>query len=151
MCTCHCCLVTIFGSSTEISFKAREGERWLGDAAAVGSREHQCMLLANCSLTAPKRRLAGWRSQLPSNCNYYIQETTTKKTKKTTLCLKMDGKIKKNIVKWVTKVCCSGHAWVKASPQDLYPHQICVYIDLCCIAVEWKAFVSTYCAHSRQR
>lgn len=91
MCICRCCLVTIFGSSTEISFKAREGERWLGDAAAVGSREHQCMLLANCSLTAPKRRLAGWRSQLPSNCNYYIQETTTRKNN----LMSEDGKIKK--------------------------------------------------------
>lgn len=61
-----------FGSGTEVSF--REGERWIGDATAVGNHEHQCMLLANRSPTAPKHRLAGWRSQLPSNYISYIQK-----------------------------------------------------------------------------
>lgn len=58
------------GSSAEISF--REGERWAGDTRAAGSHERQCVLLANCSPTAPKHRLAGWRSHLPSN---YISDT----------------------------------------------------------------------------
>lgn len=59
------------GSSAEISF--REGERWAGDTTAAGSHERQCMLLAKCSPTAPKHRLAGWRSRLPSNYISHIQ------------------------------------------------------------------------------
>lgn len=37
------------------------------------SHAHQCMLLANCSATAQKHRMADWRSQLPSLLITFIQ------------------------------------------------------------------------------
>ena len=131
MCICRCCcLVTIFGSSAKISFKAREGERWLGDAAAVGSREHQCMLLANCSLTAPKRRLAGWQAggvSYPQIVIIIYKKQLQKKKK--TLYLKMNGKIKK-IVRYESQT-----SVVQVTLERRQVHRICILIRFVCTLI----------------